>query len=76
MYYSKNQAAARLKISAATFDRRRREGLIPPPVEGVRKAPLKWDKAIIDNLADGPRLVTQTWTSLPVTGLKIPSILD
>lgn len=53
MHYTKQQAAERLDISPATFDRRRRrrEGLIPPPLDSIRRFPLMWDRAAIDRLA-------------------------
>jgi predicted site-specific integrase-resolvase len=51
VHYTKQQAAERLDISPATFDRRRREGLIPPPLDSIRRFPLMWDREAIDRLA-------------------------
>lgn len=50
MTYTRLQAAQRLSISPATFDRRRREGVIPAPLESIRTTPMVWDKDAIDRL--------------------------
>lgn len=49
---SRTAASARLKISTATFDRRRAEGVIPAPVPSIKKGHLRWRSEDIDAIAD------------------------
>jgi len=47
---TRKQAADRLKISLRTFERRRRNGVIPPPIKTIKMYPLLWDAKHIEAL--------------------------
>jgi predicted site-specific integrase-resolvase len=49
---TRKQAAERLNISLRTFERLRRKGIIPDPVNTLKSMPHLFDTASIDALRD------------------------